>query len=223
MNRNTQRVGMVVLVASAMFACTNSNSNTQDSAAAQGPASAMGDSGTMGRDTLAGAASDTAKTGTAGLNDATILGMEQGGDSAEVQIAKYMMANGTNASVKAYARMLNTDHSKGLTEVQNVAKKASLTPQAPPNDTTAQETSHTLDHLKSLSGKDRDTAFVNHEVEDHQTDISDAKQAQQAAQNPQVKSLLQKTLPELQKHLNRAQQLQKQLGGSSSADSTKKK
>lgn len=221
MNRNTHRVGMVVLVASAMFACSRSNGDTQDSAAAQGPASAMGDSGTMGQDTLGGAATADTSKSAAGLNDATILGKELGGDSAEVQIAKYMMANGSNASVKAYARLLNSDHSKGMTEVQSVAKKTSLTPQTPTNDTTAQETTHTLDHLKSLSGKDRDTAFVNHEAEDHQSDISDAKQAEQAAQNPQVKSLLQKTVPELEKHLNRAQQLQKQLGGAASG-STKK-
>lgn len=220
MNQNAYRVGMVVLVASAMAACNKSNSNATDSAAAMGPAAATSDSGTMGRDTLGGAAAaDTAQAST-GLTDASILGQEFGGDSAEVQIAKYMIANGTNASVKAYARMLNTDHSKGMTEVQRVAKKTSLTPQAPPNDTTAQETSHTLDHLKSLSGKDRDTAFVNHEVEDHQSDIADAKQAEQAAQNPQVKALLQKALPELQKHLNRAQELQKKLGGAGS-DSTK--
>ncbi|HVX38127.1 MAG TPA: DUF4142 domain-containing protein [Gemmatimonadaceae bacterium] len=215
MSRNTYRAGMAVLVASALFACNKSNGNSIDSAAAQGPAAA-GDSGTMGRDTVAATTPDTSNAGAAGLNDASILGEEMGGDSAEVVIAKYMMANGMNASVRSYARMLNNDHSKGMTEVKTVAKQTSLTPQSPPNDTTAQETAHTLDHLKSLSGMDRDTAFVNHEVEDHQSDIANAKQAEQAAQKPQVKSLLQKALPELQKHLDRAQQLQKQLGGGAS-------
>jgi hypothetical protein len=49
--------------------------------------------------------------------------------------------------------------------------------------------------------------FVNHEVEDHKADINDAKAMRGAAKDPQVKALLEKSLPELQKHLDRAQKL----------------
>ncbi len=222
MTRTLHRAGVAVLVASGMIACKSSNNNSMESAAAQGPASAMGDSGTIGHDTLGGAgAADTTKTAPTGLNDASILGKELSGDSAEVAIAKYMIANGTNASVKAYARLLDHDHSQSMMDVRTVAKKTSLTPQTPPNDTSAQETAHTLDHLKSLNGKDRDTAFVNHEAQDHQSDIADVQQAEQAALNPQVKALLQKSLPELQKHLDRAQKLQGELGAPSGGTNKK--
>jgi len=123
-----------------------------------------------------------------------------------------MAANTNNPKVKAYANMLRSDHSKGMSKVKSTAAKLSLTMQLPANDTTAQETSHVLDHLKSLNGADRDTAFVNHEVEDHQHDIAEAKQLAQSAQNPQVKSLEQNELPVLQKHLSHAETLTKQLG-----------
>jgi protein subunit release factor A len=58
---------------------------------------------------------------------------------------------------------------------------------------------------------------VNHEVQDHQTDIADAQKAVAAAQNPDVKALLQKSIPELQKHLNIAQTLQRKLSPDSTA------
>jgi predicted outer membrane protein len=68
-----------------------------------------------------------------------------------------------------------------------------------------------IDRLKGLNGNDRDTAFVNHEIADHQSDISDTKSAISSTQNADVKALLQREMPELQKHLDRAQSLSKQL------------
>jgi hypothetical protein len=52
---------------------------------------------------------------------------------------------------------------------------------------------------------------VQHEIADHQADIDDAHKASAAAQNPEVKALVEKSLPELQKHLDRAQALEKKL------------
>lgn len=57
-----------------------------------------------------------------------------------------------------------------------------------------------------------DTAFVNHEVEDHQQDIEDAKAMTGAARNAEVKAMLEKELSELQKHLDIARRLVKKGG-----------
>lgn len=174
------------------------------------------DAGTT--DTAAVAASSTASTtdttaassaSGAQMSDANILAQESDGDSAEVVIGQYARTHASNAQVKAYAKLLVDDHGKGLKEVHALAKKLSVTPQPAADDTAAQETAHTLEHLGTLKGKDFDTAFVAHEIQDHQTDIADAKKAASAAQNPQVKQLVEKSLPELQKHLDRAQALAK--------------
>jgi putative membrane protein len=147
-----------------------------------------------------------------GLTDANILAQESDGDSAEVVIGQYARTHASDAQVKAYAKLLVDDHGKGKSEVAALAKKLSVTPQPPADDTAAQETAHTLDHLATLKGRDFDTAFVAHEIQDHQTDIADAKKAAAAAQLPEVKQLVEKSLPELQKHLSRAQSLAKKLG-----------
>jgi putative membrane protein len=148
------------------------------------------------------------------MTDANIIAQELGGDSAEVVIATYAQTHARDSEVRAYAKQLVADHGKGGREVKAIATRLSITPAPAPDDTVSQETAHTLEHLATLKGFDFDTAFVQHEIADHQTDIDDAHKASAAAQNPEVKALVDKSLPELQKHLDRAQALEKKLSAS---------
>ena len=145
--------------------------------------------------------------GHAALTDANILAHEKVGDSAEVVVATLAKSTTKDAGVRAYAQRLITDHGKGGKEVDAVIKKTSINPEPASYDTTAAATAHTLDHLKSLTGADFDTAFVTHEIQDHQTDIADAQNAVDAAVNAEVKGLVQKAIPELKTHLDLAQRL----------------
>jgi putative membrane protein len=145
------------------------------------------------------------------VTDANIIAREHGGDSAEIAVAGYAQTHAADPQVKAYARQLVADHRKGDREVMALAKKLSITPQPMADDTTSQETAHTLAHLATLKGFDFDTAFVQHEIQDHKTDIDDAHKASAAAQSPEVKALVEKSLPELQRHLDRAQALEQKL------------
>jgi putative membrane protein len=194
-------------VAIVLAACSSRNeARAPDTATTtMSPGPAMSGSDTTRRDRTA------SPGGT--MSDANILAQEHGGDSAEVVIARYAKAHASDAGVKSFAQLLIDDHSKGEKEVEAVVKQVSITPQPAADDTTSQETAHTLAHLGTLKGHDLDTAFVAHEIQDHQTDIADAHKAVAAAQNAQVKQLVEKSLPELQKHLDRAQALDKKLSG----------
>ncbi len=203
------RVGAALALVGVLAACSHSsNSSTTDStstvAAAPSTGVPAGSVSTTMPPQPPAATADTAK-----LTDANIIAMEEGGDSAEVQLATYAHDHASSSAVKNYATMLINDHSKSLKQTESVASALSITPQAPPSDTTSQETAHTLAHLQSLSGAAMDTAFVNHEVADHKSDIQDAHKMVDAAQQPRVKSLVQGTLPVLQKHLDRAEALSK--------------
>ncbi|HEY2065401.1 MAG TPA: DUF4142 domain-containing protein [Gemmatimonadaceae bacterium] len=193
-----------VVAALGLAACSSKNdATTRDSASgAVAPAPVVTDSSSP-----ATAPSSSANA----MTDANILAKEKGGDSAEVAIGQFARTHASDPQVKAYAALLVHDHSKGEKDVVALATKLTVTPQPPANDTTSQETAHTIDHLTALKGYDFDTAFVHHEIADHQTDIDDAHKAAAAAQNPEVKSLVEKSLPELQKHLDRAQELDKKL------------
>ena len=120
-----------------------------------------------------------------------------------------MQSSSASAPVKAYAALLVNDHSKGLAKVKSLADELKLTPAAPAGDTSVVAVSHTMDRLKSLSSADLDTAFVNHEIADHKEDIEAAKGMKTAAKNAKVKALVESSLPELRKHLDRAEALAK--------------
>jgi len=207
-----------IAAATTLAACSsNNNRNAADTSATAmrtdttAPAAAMPTPQTPTPTTTDTTAANNAASSNIAMSDANLLAKAEAGDSAEVAVAKYMMLNTKSAGVRSFADLLQRDHGKGISQVETTAKKASITPQAPANDTTAQAASHFIDQLKRLNGNDRDTALVNHEIADHQEDISNTKAAVGAAQNADVKALLQKELPELQKHLDRAQALSKQL------------
>ena len=159
--------------------------------------------GTMRADSAKPAATEPSQ-----FSDANILAREITGDSGEVAIATMARDKATRADVKSYASLLVSDHGKGLAEVRSLAKKVKITPETPQGDTTTQAIAHAMQRLQGLAkGPAFDTAFVNHEVEDHQEDIKDAHAMSGAAKNAEVKSLVDKSIPELQKHLDRAQKL----------------
>ena len=201
--RQLSRWSMAV-AAVALAACSTKENGAVDTA---GMTSAAATSDTARHDSMAVAPA---------MSDANIMAQEIGGDSAEVVVATYVRSHASDAGVKSYAAQLVSDHSKGEKEAKALASKLSITPQPAPDDTTAQATEHVMSRFASLKGHDLDTAFVAHEIEDHQTDIADAHKASAAAQNAEVKSLVDKSIPELQKHLDRAQELQKKFSGTKS-------
>jgi putative membrane protein len=192
-------------------ACKSNNNASTDSANGNAATPPAASADTAAASTAARPDSSS-RAGSTAMSDANILAKADAGDSAEVVLGKYVRAQSTNAGVKSYASLLESDHAKGIGKVEGLAKKLGLQMTLPSNDTTAQGTQHTLDHLKSLKGHDLDTAFVNHEVEDHVHDIQEAKEMAAAAKDPQVKKLLEDELPELKKHLDRGQSLSPKLG-----------
>jgi len=151
------------------------------------------------------------------LSDANVVEKLSSGDSAEIALGKLVQTKATDAGVRQFGTLLVTDHGANAKQVASLAKKDSLTPQPPPSDTSAAEHQHVLDRFKAMAkGKDFDTAFVNHAVEDHQKEISDLQSAQGSLQNAELKALVEKTLPVMQKHLDRAKALQAKLSGTKS-------
>jgi len=199
-------MGALLAATVALAACAKSDHNaaTSDTAMGQPAGATTGAVAPAGSTATAAPAADTTH-----MTDANIVAAAEGGDSSEVAVSSYMRTHASSAAVKSYANMLYDDHSKSLREMKSLASAQKITPQEPPGDTTAQKTAHTLDHLKSLSGANVDTAFVNAEVMDHQHDIPEHQQMASQAQNAQLKDALQKGIPTLQKHLDRAQALQK--------------
>ena len=108
--------------------------------------------------------------------------------------------------------MVGEHHALRL-EGQQLAKKLNVTPQAPPNDQSEAQSKAEMDSLNAMAkGKAWDKVYIDFEVNYHQQLLQTATKALDAAQNQELKDLIKKAAPVVQKHLDRAKQIQQKLG-----------
>ena len=134
-----------------------------------------------------------------------IMGMAQS-NLAEVEMGRMAQNKSQSDQVKNFAQQMIDDHSKALTEVQQVAEKRGIT--LP----TELDRAHRAkaDKLGALQGDAFDRAYMAQAgVADHKKNHSMLRMAQSKARDPDVKALAARTLPIVDQHLNSAQQLHK--------------
>jgi putative membrane protein len=158
-------------------------------------------------------ASASASSGNASLSDPNIvyiLDQANAVDSARGRLAE---TKGTSADVKSFGRLMVGEHHMLRLQGQQLAKKLNVTPQAPAGDQSEAQAKTQLDSLNSMpKGKAWDKAYMDYEVNFHEQVLQTATKALDAAQNQELKDLIKKAAPVIQKHLDRAKQIQQKLG-----------
>jgi putative membrane protein len=157
----------------------------------------------------------TATTGTAGaLQDADLLFVADAaiGGLAEVQLGQLASEKATNAEVKQFGQMMVTDHGNANTELQTLAQSKSV--QLP--TTLNEEKTGLQQKLAALAGADFDREYMTEMVKDHKEDVEKFQKAANEAIDPEVKAFAAKTLPTLQQHLQKAEELAAKVGGTKS-------
>ena len=140
------------------------------------------------------------------------------GNSAEVELGKIVAAKSKNPSVKQFAQMMVKDHSAALNELQELAQSKNLNF----NDDLPDDAKALQAKLSSDTGKELDKDYMDGMVEDHQKDVQEFTDKSQTAKDPDVKQWAGKTLPTLQKHLEKAQQIDAKLNKSQKIDTLNK-
>jgi putative membrane protein len=152
-------------------------------------------------------------SGNASLSDPNIvyiLDQANAGDSARGRLAE---TKGTSADVKNYGKLMVAEHHLVRQQGQQLAKKLNVTPQAPSGDQSEAQNKTEQDSLNAMpKGKAWDKAYIDYEVTYHQQLLQTATKALDAAQNQELKDLIKKAAPIVQKHLDRAKQIQQKLG-----------
>jgi len=149
-----------------------------------------------------------------GPNDAQIAAIVVTANQVDIDAGKLAEARSTNKDVKAFGKMMVTDHSGVNESAVALVTKLHVTPQDNP---TAQSLKaggvENVKHLKTLSGTAFDKAYMDHEVAYHEA-VLDAvdKTLIPSAQNAELKALLVKVRPAFVAHLEHAKHLQTQLG-----------
>jgi putative membrane protein len=119
---------------------------------------------------------------------------------AEVSMGQLAMQKATHPDVIAFGNRMVTDHSKANDELMQLATLKGLALPSEP-DQKQKDAAH---HVSELRGKQFDTMYMTHMVEDHQKAVADFQNASQNAQDADLKSFAAKTLPTLQAHLQMA-------------------
>lgn len=121
---------------------------------------------------------------------------------------------GTHADVKAFGRMMQTDHAGVNKAAVELVTRLNVTPQQnPTSESLKAGGDRNLARLRTLSGASFDRAYIDQEVAYHQA-VLDAldKTLTPSAQNAELKALLVKVRPAFVAHLERAKQIQAALG-----------
>lgn len=197
----------VALLATGCRKSENANMDTTAAGATTAPAAMAPAGATTGATTGAAAAPSGQLTD---ANIVYILDQANIADSARGALAE---TKGTSADVKSFGKLMVGEHHALRAEGQALAKKLNVTPQAPSGDQSEAQAKQEMDSLTAMAkGPAWDKAYIGYEVTYHQQVIDVATKALAAAQNAQLKALIQKAAPVLKHHLERAQAIQKKLG-----------
>jgi len=137
------------------------------------------------------------------------------GNSAEIELGKIVAAKSKDPNVKQFAQMMVKDHTATLNELQELAQSKNLNFNDDlPDDAKALQTK-----LSGDTGKQLDKDYMDGMLEDHQKDVQEFTDQSQKAKDSDVKQWASKTLPILQKHLEKAQQIDAKLNKDKAAGS----
>lgn len=121
----------------------------------------------------------------------------------EVRLGEMAQQRAQSEEVKQFGQMMVQDHSQANDRLKAIAQPMNLTvPAQLPADK-----QQTVDRLASLRGPEFDREYMRTMVDDHQKAVDLFQRAATSAIDPQLQSFAQSTLPTLQQHLDRAQQI----------------
>ena len=149
------------------------------------------------------------------INDAQIASIVVTANQVDIDAGKLATSRSTNDDIKAFARLMVTDHTAVNKSATDLAAKLKVTPQdnATSQSLKADGEKH-LAYLKTLKGAAFDKAYIDREVAYHQQ-VIDAldKTLIPGATNAELKALLVKVRPAFVAHLEHAKRLQAVAGG----------
>lgn len=149
-----------------------------------------------------------------GINDAQIAAIVVTANQVDIDAGTLAESRAASAEVKAFARLMATDHAAVNRSAAELVTRLKVTPQENPTSQSLKAGGDAnLALLKVLKGAAFDKAYVDHEVAYHQQVIDALDQALiPGAANEELKALLVKVRPAFVAHLEHAKRLQASMG-----------
>lgn len=180
--------------------------------------SGMGDSSMAMTDSTAGMAKSDSTHGASmaangGLTDANIVALLDEANMADSASGAYAVTKATNPEVKAFAKLMMGEHHALRAQGQQLAQRLNVTPEPPASDPLKPAAQSEMAALQSAAkGSAFDRTYIDQEIGIHKAVLDLAVKAHDAAQSPELKKLIEQAKPVIEKHLAKAEAIQKKLG-----------
>ena len=126
---------------------------------------------------------------------------------ADIQMARVAKVYSKNGAVKTYAGLILKEHQQSLQDLLKLMKQKNIAePQTPDGDL-----KQDIDRMASLSGSEFDREFINMMVAGHEKTLELFRSVSFTAHDTDVQDYVDATIPKLDKHLRKGQELQSQL------------
>ena len=158
--------------------------------------------------------STTTTTPSGAPNDAEIAATVTAANDTDIQNGQLALSKTSNSEVKAFAREMVAAHTQLNEQGSALLTKLNVTPADNPTSTSIRSGGETTRaNLKDLKGADFDKAYINGEVDLHQSVLDQLDNTLiPSAQNAELKELLEKARPTIAAHLDHAKALKTKLG-----------
>jgi putative membrane protein len=187
---------LAALLACAVMACASSGSDAAE----------RREDTTGRRDSVAGVAA-------ASLTEGGVVGLLLSVNTADSALGALGAQRGSTSEVKEFARMILREHMALRREVSQAATQLGITPETPrtaPDDAPAVMRSNLLGQP---AGPVWDRAYVQYAVAMHEAAMENTARALAATKRPEIRQLIERSVPILDKHLTKARSLEKRLSG----------
>jgi putative membrane protein len=152
--------------------------------------------------------SATTTSARADLDDATIVAIFDGANTADIETGELAAKKGTTKEIRDFGAMLARDHKMVRQQGRDLAKKLGVTPTPPKPDDMAAGHKAAMKKLNGVSGKEFDKAFLEHEVGYHTAVIGAVeKTLLPAIKNAELKELVVKVAPAFGAHRDAAKNM----------------
>jgi putative membrane protein len=156
-----------------------------------------------------GAAAAAPRSGMTDSNIVALLDEANKADSASSAIA---LKKATRPDVKAFAKLMMSEHHALRAEGQQLAKQLGVEPKPPQHDPLAPYAASETKALQTTpKGPEFDRTYIDNEVSVHQAVLDFANQARVTTQTAQLRALIEKAVPIIRRHLDQAQSIQKEI------------
>ena len=156
-----------------------------------------------------------------GLSDPNIIAVLDAINVADSATGAIAATRGTAREVREYGQMMVREHHDLRVAGKAVADSAAIAPEVPANDPGEANLTAAMSSLEQAAkGEAFDRAYIAQAVTMHEEALGTARNALQSTRNPRVRALVEKAIPVIQRHLDRARDIQQRIGADSTAAAT---